>query len=150
MNKIEACPCCDNPINETMNVCKGCGMVLVDEPIETNFRVAVIDWSGDEPRRVWDAAFRRLSQQDLRGKMFGRLKGRYLQEQIADGYAYYVIIRENKTTVRIKHAVGFGDDYSVPYWGEETTIKKDYAANRIEQRDNMAAYFKRSRAQKEG
>lgn len=72
----------------------------------------------------------------------GELVGRFISEPFADGKAYYKIVKENKNTVRIKVCRGLGDDnWVIPYWGEETSIKKDFALQKLRQRDALRKIF---------
>ena len=50
--------------------------------------------------------------------------GRTLQDGVGDGYAVYVVVKEGKSTVRIKVCRGIGDDWVSRHWGEECSIKK--------------------------
>ena len=80
----------------------------------------------------WD----RLQTCDKRVKHAGNLVGRYIRESIADGYALYLIIRENKKTVRIRRITHVcPDEYRIPYWSDETTIGKSYAVKSLKARD---------------
>lgn len=79
----------------------------------------------------WDANRQVLEEQDRKAKEQGTLVGRLIREAYADSYACYVVIKENKKTVRIKVTKGVGDDWIIPYWGEETTIDKDYAIKHL-------------------
>ena len=67
----------------------------------------------------------------------GGLLHRFLYESVADGKAIYQIIRENKTTVRVRLCSidGLFDDYVVPQWGVEATIPKSYAEKSIKFQD---------------
>lgn len=85
----------------------------------------------------------KMYQKDQEAKEKGVLKGRYINEPYADGYAYYEIVRENKNTVRIKVIKNIGDDWVIPYWGEEATIAKDHALRNIGWRDHMASLVKK-------
>jgi len=89
----------------------------------------------------WKANEEKLNRTDQKAKAEGKLVGRFIQEQIADGYAFYRVIKENKASVRIKHVSGLGDDWQVPYWGTEATIKKDFAIQNIGYRDRLAELF---------
>ena len=52
-------------------------------------------------------------------------------------------------TVRIKLCTGIGDDWAVPYWGIETTIDKQYAVDKIRNRERLEEFFrKRARRRK--
>lgn len=79
-----------------------------------------------------------MQLQDQKAKEAGTLVGRYIEEGIADGAAYYVIIRENKKSVRVRRVTGVGDDWTVPYWGDEATIDKVFALQNIGWRDTCA------------
>lgn len=79
--------------------------------------------------------FQKVIEKDQQAKEQGKLVGRFIREPFADNYAYYRIVRENKKSVRIKAISGIGDDYRIPYWGEEASIDKDYALQNIGQRD---------------
>lgn len=83
----------------------------------------------------WETNREKMQQKDKEAKEKGVLKGRYIREPYADGYAFYEIIRENKNTVRIRVVKGIGDDWVIPYWGEETSIDKEYALQNLAQRD---------------
>lgn len=85
--------------------------------------------------------FEKLEKTDRVAEKQGLLVGRYIRENIADGYAYYQIIKENKTTVKIKHVVGISDDYIVSYWGKQATISKNYIKKSISFRDNLNEIF---------
>ena len=78
--------------------------------------------------------FEQLEKQDIVLRDNGILKGRFIAEYYATGYAYYKIIRVNKKTVRIRF-INIGDGYSIPYWGYETSIDKDYVINSLAFRD---------------
>lgn len=92
-------------------------------------------------KKNWEA----LEECDRKAKARGELKGRYIAEPYADGKAVYQIIREDKKTVRIRVCTGLGDDWVLPYWGEETSIDKNYAIQRIAQRDALAELFGRKK-----
>lgn len=98
-------------------------------------------WSREVTAYGWDVVeqWRRnedlLMGLDLISKAIGVLVGRVIREPIADGFAVYQIVRENKKSVRIVHVSGIGDDYMLPSWGEEATIPKDYASKNIWRRD---------------
>jgi hypothetical protein len=85
--------------------------------------------------------YEELEKQDREAQNRGQLVGRYISQGVADGSAYYQIIRENKKTVRIRLFEGISDDYRVAYWGYETTINKEFAVNNIHGRDSMRKLF---------
>lgn len=90
---------------------------------------------------IWQRNEALMEQEDKDAKDEGKLVNRYIREHYADGYAFYKIIRENKNTVRIRVVTEIGDDWSIPYWGEETTIDKEYAISNIKDRDSFAKLF---------
>ena len=94
-----------------------------------------IDGPVDDWFKEIDDNWKALVKQDSDAKKSGRLVGRYISEGYADGSAYYVVVKENKSTVKIEVATGIGDDWVFPCWGEEFTITKDYALRNIKRRD---------------
>lgn len=63
----------------------------------------------------YDAAIKNnhnlLEKINNRCKEKNSLVGRYFTSSVADGNAYYQVIKENKKTVHIVRLVGLGDDY---------------------------------------
>jgi hypothetical protein len=55
--------------------------------------------------------------------------GRTLRDSVGDGYAVYVVVKENKKTVRVKVCRGLGDDWVSRHFGEECSIDKVQASN---------------------
>ena len=55
--------------------------------------------------------FELLNNIDKRCQKKNSLVGRYFKVSVADGYAYYQIVKENKKSFRIVRLVGLGDDY---------------------------------------
>jgi len=90
----------------------------------------------------------KLQECDKTAKEKGELVGRYIDEPFADGKAIYQIIKENKKTVRIRVCTGLGDDWVIPYWGEETTIDKEYAVKKVAQRDALVELFRKKEGKK--
>lgn len=91
--------------------------------------------------RKWENNMRKVEEADEKAKSEGKLVGRYISEPYADGAAVYRIIRENKNTVRIKVVTDIGDDWVIPYWGEEATIDKSHALMRVKHRDAINEMF---------
>ncbi len=50
--------------------------------------------------------------------------GRTLADGVGDGSAIYVVVKENKKTVRVKVCRGLGDDWVSRHFGEESTVGK--------------------------
>jgi len=98
-----------------------------------------IDYTDPGWGEAMDKHFEIVQQQDASAKKNKSLVGRYIQQSCGDGHAYYVIIRENKRTVRIHVVTGIGDDWILPAWGTEISVKKDLAISSIGHRDVWAA-----------
>ena len=61
-----------------------------------------------------EAEFAAMQAVDASARAKGELVGRYVQEQIADGYAYYVVVAEtDMQMVKVEHKDIF-DGWSVP------------------------------------
>jgi len=97
------------------------------------------DW--EKWQKEADERLKLLEYQDQLMKTHGQLAGRYIQEQYADGHAIYTITRVWKKKVKIEVVTGIGDDWVIPYWGEKTTIDREYAEQSIARRDNLAEIF---------
>ena len=54
-----------------------------------------------------------------------RLVGRKICEGMGDGYGVYVVVKENRTTLRLQVCLGIGDDWTP--WGHEYSIDKAMA-----------------------
>lgn len=96
----------------------------------------------------YDKNFNALVESDQVAKERGALVGRYVSEPFADGQAFYKVVAETKTKVKIEVVSGIGDDWVIPYWGSKATISKDYARKRIAFRDAMDEIFKKKREEK--
>ncbi len=86
-----------------------CGVVGEYTPKPIDFRKDVKVW-----HKVMDDNYKRLIALDARAKRMKRWVGRVYKEQIADGYAHYLIIAESARTFTLKHVMGLGDDYMTP------------------------------------
>ena len=64
---------------------------------------------------------------DDEAKKNKRWLGRTLTDGVGDGYAVYVVTKENKKTVRIQVCYGLGDDWVSRHFGEECLLDKDIA-----------------------
>lgn len=89
----------------------------------------------------WDRNMKAITAKDTAAKEKGILLGRYIQEQYADGYAFYEIIKVNKKSVRIQVLTGLGDDWMIPMWGQKTSIPMKYAVDSVARRDGLAKFF---------
>jgi hypothetical protein len=83
---------------------------------------------------------------DARAMARGAILGRYIREPFADGHATYQVIDLTKTRARIRVCRGLGDDWVIPYWGEEASVDLDFVQQRIKHRDSFKALFSRKAA----
>lgn len=90
----------------------------------------------------WDKNMENIKNIDEEVKKNNTLLHRFIYQPYADGNAVYQIIKVNKKTVRIRVCTGIGDDWIIPYWGEETLIDKAYAEESIYRRDYLDSLFK--------
>ena len=98
------------------------------------------DWEAMRAER--DRAWKEFKDRDQAAKDKGELVGRYIQEQIADGYAYYTVTKVNKRTVRLQHEPDLGDGYAVPMIESMGgTVPLKYVRQNIGWRDKMADIF---------
>ena len=95
----------------------------------------------EESLAVYERNFANLSKIDGAAKARGELLWRYMSEPVADGHAYYQIIKVGKTKVRIELCTGLGDDWSVRYWGHSAGIDRNYAEDSVKRRDGLAELF---------
>jgi len=116
-------------------------MAMLYQPV----RMVDMDYNNwDRVKAILDGNFQQLQQIDAEAKKSGSLVGRYIRESVADGLAYYQIIKEGKRTVRIRICLDIcGDNYRVAYWGEEATIDRKYALKSVEGRDLLEQLFKK-------
>ena len=95
-----------------------------------------------------DKNWKKLEKKDQESKKKGKLVGRFITEPYADGSAVYKIVSESGDKVRIKVVRNIGDDWEIPYWGEETTIKKSYVLEKLHQKDAMNKFLKQQSKKK--
>lgn len=99
----------------------------------------------DEINRMWEIEreaknkkWKSIVASDKAAKKKGSLVGRYIQESYADGYSFYLITKETRSSVTIEVVTGIGDDWVLPMFGRKTTVKKSYAKRNVEMRDSLA------------
>ncbi len=91
-----------------------------------------------------EAKFADLTERDQAAKREGKLEDRYIQEQIADGYAYYRITEVMGDMVRVEHMNDIADGYTVPMIESMgCVIPLKYAEENIARRDAWSEIFKR-------
>ena len=99
-----------------------------------------MDWEAykAEQERLFDT----LKANDAAAKARGELVGRYIQESVADGYAYYVIVRHTGSKVKVEHQQGIADGYSVRMIESMNgNIPAKYARENIGWRDQRDGLF---------
>ena len=90
-----------------------------------------------ESKKKFDA----MLEADTKAKEAGTLIGRYINEPVADGYAYYVVAKVKGAKCTLKH-VDIYDAYKilfVEYLGR--VVPKRYVTTNIEQRDALKELF---------
>jgi hypothetical protein len=100
--------------------------------------------SWERLRAEHDANYDAMVAKDKAAAEKGTLLGRYLNIQIADGYAYYEITKVNKKSCRVRVIRNIGDDWVIPYIGEEGSVPMDYVQQVIRRRENHAKLFGRA------
>ena len=98
-----------------------------------------IDW--DRYDEAIKTNFNLLEEINKRCKEKGSLVGRYFTSSVADGYAYYQVIKENKKTVRIIRIVGLGDDYRCLRYMDGGNFDKEEIISRIKATEYERKYF---------
>ncbi len=81
-----------------------------------------------------------LNADDAAAKANHKIVGRYLTHSVADGYAYYKVIRVTKTTAILQWQ-DIGDGYVVAGWGKKPSVKLATVLGFVQQRDRQAAFF---------
>lgn len=88
-----------------------------------------------------EAEFASMVAIDASAKDKGELVGRFIQEQIADGYAYYRIIKAGSRNVALEH-MAIGDAWQIPMVESmDLVVPTKYARENIERRDSIAELF---------
>lgn len=88
-----------------------------------------------------DAEFASMQAIDASAKDKGELVGRYIQEQIGDGYAYYRIIKAGSRNVALEH-MAIGDAWQIPMVESMgLVVPTKYARENIERRDAWTDVF---------
>jgi hypothetical protein len=93
-----------------------------------------------EYRRLDKETERIYTALDAKGKELNTLCGRTIREPHADSYAFYVVIKEYKNQVQI-NCFDMGDGWSLPCWGNDAKIPKQYLLDSINSREALAKLF---------
>lgn len=94
-----------------------------------------------EAKRRMDDKWAEIVELDELAEANNQLVGRYIREPFADGYAVYQITKQFEKTVHIQVVTGLGDDWRIPYWGDNAIIERSYAKESITRRMNMRKLF---------
>lgn len=96
--------------------------------LSTMYTPEVVDYS--KGREEVEAQLKKNQQKldylDAIARKNNTFVGRTVSVPVADGYATYVVVKENKTSCRIEVATGLGDDYCSYEWGREATVSKSF------------------------
>ena len=87
-------------------------------------------------------AEQRMIEKDRQAKSKGTMVGRYITEPCADSCAYYEIVAVKKNAVTIRH-LDIWDGWTIPYWGKETDIRREYAEDKLAHRDRLNDFLSR-------
>ena len=93
---------------------------------------------------AYDRKFDEIAAADKKAKEAGVLVGRYYKEQIADGYAFYLITKENKTRCKLEVVTGIGDDWVIPRFGESAWVGRKEVVWNIDRRDALVEIFSKT------
>ena len=88
-----------------------------------------------------DKNFAAMEARDKAAKEAGTMVGRYINYPVADGYAYYEIVKVNLRTVVVVCLTGLGDDWVLDLWGAKARIGRLYAETHLARRDAWAELF---------
>lgn len=76
----------------------------------------------------------------------GLVKGKIIQVNVADGYAYYEVMRVNTKTVRIKWRYDLSaDGYQYMTWGEGGLVERGLLAMLIEGTERLVEMMARTK-----
>ena len=82
-----------------------------------------------------------INAKDAAAAGAGELVGRFYREQIADGYAYYEVVKATKKTVTLQH-IDFCDGYRIPLVEQMgCKLPRHVVAGQIAQREKWDAMF---------
>jgi len=88
----------------------------------------------------FDRQMAKLNADDAAAKAKNNIVGRYVTHSVADGYAYYKIVRVTKTTAVLEWQ-DIGDGYVVAGWGKKPSVKLSVVLGFLQQRDRQQAFF---------
>ena len=91
----------------------------------------------------FDANCKKLLKLDEKSKKAKQLLGRVLWHPIADGRAAYQVINVTAKKVIIRVCTGIGDDWTIPAWGHQALLDKDFVVDYLKRQDGLNALFSR-------
>jgi hypothetical protein len=77
----------------------------------------------------------------------GVMPGRLLRFGVADGYAYYIVLRVNKKTCKLVH-LPYGDGYRFQGVGDDGEVLRDVVEDNLAWADVLAEAFKKAKTMK--
>jgi hypothetical protein len=93
---------------------------------------------GDEYGEYVQKEYKKAKEKSKKAK---GLANKLFSVGVADGKAYYVVVKENKKTCRVQWR-GFGlDRYTDAILGWECTVEKERIADRVKAEEGLAALF---------
>ena len=96
------------------------------------------DW--DRYDRAIKHNFDLLEEIDKRCKEKNSLVGRYFTTSVADGNAYYQVIKENTKSVRIIRLIGLGDDYRCLRYMDGGNFNKEEIVSMVKATEHERRY----------
>lgn len=96
--------------------------------------------------RRWDLNCEQVEKIDEEAKKTGSILHRFIYEPYADGKAVYQVVKLNKKTVRLKVVKGIGDDWVLPWWGEEILLVRSLIEEKIRDKDNLYSLLRNQNA----
>jgi hypothetical protein len=90
-----------------------------------------------------DKKFERILREDKLAKKNKTLVGRFLQEHIADGYAYYLIVADNGKRCKVQQITGLWDDWQIRRFELNPWVSRREVVDNVERRDALNALFGR-------
>jgi len=112
-------------------------------------RELFLPYPGEDPKdtfkyhdRLFEVLNDTLEKEAAEAKDRGSLVGCYFYEGVADGRAWYRVIRENKNTCRVKHIPFMcGDEYTISTIGWEGSISKAYVQTMVHRMEALDKLF---------
>ena len=91
----------------------------------------------------WDKKWEEVQYEDKLAKRRKTLVGRYYKEQIADGYAFYLITADTGKRCKVSRITGLGDDWMIRRFEMNPWVSRREVVDNVERRDALNALFGR-------